>query len=356
MRGYRLVAGHTVAGALARSGRENVPSPVGSGDVPEVLIIGAGIAGLAAARELRGRGRSVRVLEKSRGVGGRAATRRLHGVHVDHGAQFFTVRDERLQALVDGWLESGHVVAWMHGVPTWTADRGVQPPGPNAHPRFACPGGMSTLGKLLAEGTDVEHGARAVAVRRQGTGWRVELEDGSARDAPQVLLTPPLPQTRALLADLPLSNGIQRELDAVRYAPCFAVMAGYSERDAPDWPAVRPSDHDKIAWIARDDTKRDDRSTCVLVIHSTGAHARSRFDDPPDAVADELLADASEIVSWAGRPAWRDVQRWRYALTEQVHPDPWLQVEDGLALAGDAFGEGKIEGAFLSGLEAGRHL
>lgn len=298
----------------------------------------------------------MRVLEKSRGVGGRAATRRLHGVRVDHGAQFFTVRDERLQVLVDDWLEAGHVVAWMHGVPTWTADRGVQPPGPDAHPRFACPGGMSTLGNLLAEGTDVEHDARAVAVRRGGEGWRVELEDGSVRHAPEVLLTPPLPQVRALLADLPLSDDVQRELDAVRYAPCFAVMAGYPERDAPDWPAVRPADHDKIAWIARDDTKREDRSPCVLVIHSTGAHARARFDDPPDAVALDLLSAASEIVPWAAQPAWHDVQRWRYALTEQVHPDPWLRIEDGLVLAGDGFGEGKIEGAFLSGLEAGRNL
>jgi hypothetical protein len=296
------------------------------------------------------------VLEQSRGVGGRAATRRLHGVRVDHGAQFFTVRHAWLQELVDEWLEAGHVVAWTHGVPTWTADRGVQPPGPDAHPRFACPGGMSTLGKLLAEGTDVEHGARAAAVRREGAGWRVELETGTAYDAAQVLLTPPLPQARALLSDLPLSNGVQRELDAVRYAPCFAVMAGYPERDAPDWPALRPADHDEIAWIARDDTKREDRSTSVLVVHSTGAYARARFDDPADAVALDLLSSASRIVSWADRPTWRDVRRWRYALTEQVHPDPWLQVEDGLALAGDAFGEGRIEGAFLSGLEAGRNL
>jgi hypothetical protein len=322
----------------------------------DALVVGAGVAGLAAARELGRRGLRARVLEKSRGVGGRSATRRLHGVRVDHGAQFFTVRDERLQVLVDGWLEDGRVVAWTHGVATWSRDGGVQPPGPDAHPRFVCPDGMSALGKLLAEGCEVETAARAVAVRRAGRGWRVELEDGGAREAERVLLTPPLPQALALLEEGSLAPQLRSELDAVRYAPCFAVMAGYPGRGTPDPPALRTVDHDAVGWIARDDSKREGDGPAVLVVHSTGSFAEARFDDPPEQVADDLLRDAAEIVPWAAEPAWRDVQRWRYALTTNAHPDPMVWIDDGLALAGDAFGEGRIEGAFLSGLEAGRSL
>lgn len=322
----------------------------------DALVVGAGIAGLTAARELQRRGLRARVLEKSRGLGGRAATRRLHGVRVDHGAQFFTVRDERLQALVDGWLETGRVVAWTHGVATWSREGGVQPPGPDAHPRFACPDGMSALGKLLAEGCEVEPTARAVAVRRVGRRWRVELEDGGAREAERVLLTPPVPQALALLEQGSMDADLRRELDAVRYAPCFAVMAGYPGRAMPDPPALRTVDHDSVAWIARDDSKREGDGPAVLVLHSTGAYAEARFDDPPEQVARDLLRDAAEIVPWAAEPAWRDVRRWRYAQTTRAHPDPMVRVDEGLALAGDAFGEGRIEGAFLSGLEAGRSL
>ena len=45
--------------------------------IRDVAIIGAGIAGLRAAETLRKAGLDVVVLEKSRGLGGRAATRRI---------------------------------------------------------------------------------------------------------------------------------------------------------------------------------------------------------------------------------------------------------------------------------------
>ena len=43
-----------------------------------VAIIGAGIAGIACARLLTDAGHSVRMFDKSGGIGGRMATRRLH--------------------------------------------------------------------------------------------------------------------------------------------------------------------------------------------------------------------------------------------------------------------------------------
>jgi renalase len=327
-------------------------SPAATSGRPDLLVVGAGVAGLTAAHALAERGLRVRVLEKSRGLGGRAATRRIHGVRVDHGAQFFTVRDDRFRRQVDDWLEAGRVIAWTHGVPTWTPEEGVRPPGPAAHPRFVCPEGMSALGTLLADGVDVVRSARVTAVRPEDGGWRVELEDGAVQRAPRLLLTPPLPQTLALLGDVPLPDGTRRELEAVRYAPSFSVMAGYPDVAPPAWPAVRPVEDPQLAWIASDGSKRDGDSPTVLVLHSSHELARRRFDASPDAVADELLRAATRILPWADRPAWREVQRWRYALSETVLDARCLDLGNGLLLAGDAFGEGRIEGAYLSGLAA----
>ncbi len=53
---------------------------------PEVLIIGAGCAGIAAARALRAAGRSCVVLEASGRLGGRARTCTTMGLPFDHGA------------------------------------------------------------------------------------------------------------------------------------------------------------------------------------------------------------------------------------------------------------------------------
>ncbi|MFF2060723.1 NAD(P)/FAD-dependent oxidoreductase [Streptomyces sp. NPDC058200] len=55
----------------------------------DVLVIGAGVAGLACATDLSGAGLSVRVLEASEAVGGRMRTDRHEGFLLDRGFQVF---------------------------------------------------------------------------------------------------------------------------------------------------------------------------------------------------------------------------------------------------------------------------
>ncbi|MGL5196126.1 MAG: FAD-dependent oxidoreductase, partial [Chroococcales cyanobacterium] len=66
----------------------------------DMAVIGAGIAGLTAAQSLRSLGQTVVVLEKSRGVGGRVATRRLYDTQADFGAPFLDPRGMLSQGLV----------------------------------------------------------------------------------------------------------------------------------------------------------------------------------------------------------------------------------------------------------------
>src|SRR5512132_4136880 len=55
---------------------------------PNIIVMGAGVAGLAAARRLIQAGAHVRVLEKNAYVGGRVYTEAVDGVQIDAGAQF----------------------------------------------------------------------------------------------------------------------------------------------------------------------------------------------------------------------------------------------------------------------------
>ena len=74
----------------------------------DVIVIGAGLAGLSAAQRLKERGASVRLLEARSRVGGRAQSERLEtgrfqgaGQVIDLGAQFIGDAHVRLSALVD---------------------------------------------------------------------------------------------------------------------------------------------------------------------------------------------------------------------------------------------------------------
>ena len=219
----------TESGPLDRAASPRARGPAGAA----VAVVGAGISGLACARALAARGVVATIFEKSRGVGGRAATRRVdteHGpLRFDHGAQYFTARGPAFAAEVDALAAGGLVAPWEGRIAV--LDRGaVRDAGaPGAAPRrwVAVPG-MSALGGALAAGVDVRLGTRIVAVHPDGTRWRLESELG---DAPgrfdAVVVAAPAPQAAPLLAQAapPLALAASRAV----MTPCWSAMLAVEE-------------------------------------------------------------------------------------------------------------------------------
>ncbi len=87
---------------------------------PGVVVIGGGIAGLCAARELVAAGLRVTVLESSERFGGSVASHELAGLTLDAGAESFSTRSDTVPALARE-LGLGSLVcspdpvgAWLH--------------------------------------------------------------------------------------------------------------------------------------------------------------------------------------------------------------------------------------------------
>ncbi len=349
-----------------------LPSPV------DVLILGAGLAGLHAARTLHAAGRTVRVLDKGRGVGGRAATRRWDGVPVDHGAQFFTARSPEFRAQVADWEAHGVCFPWALGFHQWENGT-LRPPDPDdtRHPRYACRAGMTALGKDLAaglpEGT-VELGRRAVALRAtaaDGT-WRVECEGGGEpRSGRALLLAVPAPQALALLATAGLPEAAVSPLRSVDLGPTLAVLRRVPAGAVPAalaWQGVQARDPaETVTWIGADSDKRlaPGEDFRIFSLHGGPEFSRVNVDGDLAAAGEQIVARAAEMVGpWLADPRGEtQVHRWRYAVVARgfdadgaagcyevpAAPAPLL-------VAGDAFCGAKIEGAWRSGGAAGRRL
>ncbi len=331
----------------------------------DVLIVGAGLAGLKAARDLQATGRRVLVLDKGRGVGGRAATRRWDGVPVDHGAQFFTARSDEFRAQVADWVARGVCFEWAKGFHQWDDDgRGVREPDPkqDSHPRYACHAGMSALCKDLAAGLaggTVRLETRVTAVRRAGAGdWQAAVEGTEEIFAARhVLLTLPAPQALALFEGDALDAAARHALESVGTDPSIAVMLR-GEAPAPDWKAIQMRDA-AVTWLAVDSSKREGQTGGrIFVMHGSGPFSREWQDTDLDEGAQRMVDRVGEIVGdWITRLPDRQVSRWRYASVSHGLKDrPFLRAEGGLYFAGDGFMEAKLEGAYRSGQEAARAL
>lgn len=322
--------------------------------IHDTIIIGAGLAGLAAASRLGDAGRDVLVLEKSRGLGGRAATRRWDNLPVDHGAQFFTAHSPEFLEQVGKWLEAGICHPWASGFHQHLAGR-LAPPSDDGHPCFACRLGMSSLGRALAD-------AGSIVVKRQtkvvsvnaADGWILTDENGRSFRSRRLIVTAPPPQGAILLqGDAPEAVELLRSF---QLQPCLAVAARYPRRPLP-WQGIQ-SDSAEISWIGHDTSKRPDLhpGETVVVVHASPGFSRLHYDDAEEELVSTLLARASVVSGENLRePTGVFLHRWRYAMTEtgpESGPAVLAAAPAPLVLAGEALAGGKIEGAWLSGLRA----
>ena len=74
-------------------------------------IIGTGLSGITAAFYLKDYFQ-VYLFDKSRGVGGRIATRRSETCEFDHGAPFFSATSDAFNQFLQPLIESKHVSPW----------------------------------------------------------------------------------------------------------------------------------------------------------------------------------------------------------------------------------------------------
>ena len=323
----------------------------------DVLIVGAGMSGLMAARTLQTRGLTVRLFESSRSVGGRLATRRIGaGGLADHGAQFFTVRGETLRQQVDEWLALDLVYVWGTG---WS-DGSVKRTAGDGHPRYATRGGMNKLAKHLAQNLEVMLNRLVTNVILSESGWLLEDSEGDRHEGAGLILTPPMPATLALLgrSRVNLHHEDIADLRRIRFGPCLCgIHQIEGEADLPEPGAVQDFQSD-IYWVADNEAKGISKST-VVTSHASAKFSRQNWDAPEADIVRELESAVWPHLRAGAKISHTQLKKWRYSVPLTTHPQECLLARDlpPLLFAGDAFGgRGRVEGAFMSGIAAGKAM
>lgn len=354
--------------------KSSSPSPAGK---PRVAVIGAGIAGLACARTLAQAGCEVTVFEKSRGYGGRMACRDTpFGTH-DHGAQYFTVRDERFARVLR--LHPGLCEHWTSNAVRVMDPLGrvAEATGRRKEPQWVAVPGMNHLarawGQPLAQAGRVHLQARVTRIERDAMDARrwqlqVESQEGSPGDSrngggvahvqagfDQVMLAVPSVQAADLLRASSLAPATQKALAGVRVDPCWTLMLAFPQAGntplGPQWNAAQSSHH-RIAWLARESSKPGRSPVERWTVQASAKWSQEHLQDDPQRVTAKLLKGFAEITGIRAEPSHTQAQRWLYAKTEKALGKSHLWDKSlGLGLAGDWCLGNRVEDAFVSGLE-----
>lgn len=294
---------------------------------PRIVIIGAGMAGIACARALSDAGLRPVVVDKGRSPGGRMSTRRVDGFAFDHGAQFFTARGDAFRSVVRSAQAAGAVARWD------AAETDSQP-------RYVGMPGMSGLVKHMATGLDVRCGVEVSQIERQAGTWLI-VSDDIRLEADIVVCTAPVHQSRALLA----SHGWDVVLSRFDMEPCWALMLCVPE--APEIDVITQPEAGAFAWIARNDTKPG-RTGGTLVLHASPEWSREHLEMSKDDAANQLLMHFRRLVGSLATPIHLSAHRWRYARVSGTPRDVFLY-RGGIYAGGDWALGPRVECAFDSG-------
>ncbi len=305
---------------------------------PSVLIVGAGISGLACARALTDAGVGVRVVDRGQEPGGRMTSRPVHGRTVDLGAAYLTAEPGTPFASVgSGWVERGLARPWTDTIAVAGAD-GIHDHriGPM---RYAAPSGLGALVADLGRDLDVAQGVDVPAVT-------------SGLEGDVVVLAMPDPQAHRLLD---ASSPLRDRLDAgAGWIASIAVVLEWEARTWAPFHAAFVNDVPELMSLADDGDRRGDGAP-VLVAHTTAELARQRLDDPESAIA-PVSAAVGRLLGLADAPVRSYAHRWTFARPATQHPEPFLWA-DGVGVCGDAWGgRSSVATAWTSGDALGRAI
>ena len=302
----------------------------------DLVILGSGMAGLAAAQLARANGLKAVVFDKGRRIGGRVSTRRAAGFTFNHGAQFLTARHPDFVNTCDDAVAAGALRPWpvsgrdaFCGAPT-----------------------MRDLPSFLGDHLEITQGVEITRVENHDGLVAFHDASGLVATARQAVITAPAPQAKRLVADAAPELGAAAA--TATYAPCWTAMFGFDADALPEHTAPIQEKSGPVGWGVWE-THRPGavaQDGAALTIQAAPDWSEEHLEQDQAPVAEAILA-AWQVASGTalGRPSYMAAHRWRYArvMTTANADAPRISANGRIALAGDWLAGARVEDAWLSG-------
>lgn len=309
-------------------------------DTPlDLVILGSGMAGLAAARHASARGLRLAIVDKGRRIGGRVSTRRADGFSFNHGAQFLTARQGDFVTACDGAVAAGALQPWQ------VAGRDAYCGAPT----------MRDFPAFLGSGTDVRQDVEVTSIEQHDGLVALHDSKGGTVTARQAVITAPAPQAERLLSTA--APSLSMAASTAEYAPCWTAMFGFDPDRTPDVMAPIQNKTGPVGWAMWEGHRPGAAAIAggALTVQAAPDWSEDNLEEDPALVAGAILA-AWQVASGLSvdAPTYQAAHRWRYArVTKPAEAGAGPLSADGrIAIAGDWLAGARVEDAYMSGLRA----
>lgn len=309
-----------------------------------IAIIGAGLAGAYLANSLKSN-HTVEVFEKSRGPGGRMSSRHTGDWKVDHGAQFFTIRDRQFEKIAGPMIRAGVIRPWKPRLAIFNDKGWILDEWKEEH-YVACPN-MNSACKYLLENIEVHYRTEILKISGNPMKWQLHTNEDYFGYFDLVISTLPAPQAIRLI---PSECQFIKDLSAVQMEPCIAFFAKLKEHLDLGWDAAIVKNN-PVHWMAMNHSKPGrNQLTPTFVMHLQPQFSAENYQLDLNSWCIETMASLCQIHPSQVEELY--CHKWKYARASI--PASQISFYDsniGIAAAGD-WGPGeRVEGAVISALD-----
>jgi predicted NAD/FAD-dependent oxidoreductase len=306
----------------------------------DTIIIGAGLSGLSCAQKLT-KSMGVLVLDKSRGVGGRMATRRTLNTKFDHGAQFYRLKSD-ITSFHTQWILEKLTSLWFKSElgEHWNAKNG-----------------MTAFAKNLGSNLNIELEKEVHSISNENSVWRIKTLNNEVYECKKLIFTSPVPQTLAILERSQLLSNIQSQIYQsllnltytkalillLTLEQVIAINNGYEEYQDSDFFSISNQKSKGVSDIHAYTITMSDKISNQL------------FDQPDKYTHDQILEIFKNKFPQA-KIIGSELKKWRYCQAKAIYKELYCEVLPNVFLIGDAFGGASLLGAIRSANSLATHL
>ena len=292
----------------------------------DFIIIGAGLSGSYAASKLVKYGKSVLILEKSRGIGGRLSTKPISNNIVDYGCQYINPKTNLVKNILKD-LEKNKILNLVE----------IE----KAKKVYIAPYGMNKVPQYFSMNVPVLTNTKVIRIQKNAPSWSIKT-DLAVFKSRFLISSIPIHQNIQLFKESNLDSEI-KDLPKLNYKSFFTIMCAC---DAINKNIVSKPNED-FSWICNNTLKGLRNINNIYTINTSTSFTNQLMVQKKD----QIIISIKKKLELFGIENLKNLSMhfWKYAYSEASSGiENYLNSKLKLGLCGDAFGKGKIDGAITS--------
>jgi len=320
-----------------------------------IAIIGAGITGITLANLLQEK-YNLTVFEKSRGVGGRMATRRAEPYQFNHGAQYFKIGNKEFKDFMQPLMVNKIIKPLKANQIEILNKKVIKRTKIYNKKYFTAESKMNSVVKyLINNNLSIKLLCNIEKTLKENDKWFI-IDSDKVSYGPYdwLLITiPPNQATKILYNSFKFLDIIKK----IKMRSCYSLMLGFDEIKEFDFDTALFLDED-VKWLSISKKILEKKEYYNLLINSSFNFAEQNINGSKDKISNYLIKQVSDILQCElNNYKHRALHFWKYAMSEKNNNLGSLFDEDlKVIVCGDWCMNGKVEGAFLSAKNAANKL